>query len=164
MGSRDQKFDFTATFKDSNGIAYQNGLVNVRYSDGTEATLTLNNNGSTTFQLAHGETIQFALPPDTKYTITEGANEYEATWKVNNEPTHSGKVATGVLTANQTVTFTNTKKAVIPTGIDFTVKAILGAGLLLVIGASAFAVVSRRRRDEDDPEDGDPILKGIRRV
>ena len=164
MGSRDQKFDFTATFKDSNGIAYQNGLVNVRYSDGTEATLTLNNNGSTTFQLAHGETIQFALPPDTKYTITEGANEYEATWKVNNEPTHSGKVATGVLTANQTVTFTNTKKAVIPTGIDFTVKAILGAGLLLVIGASAFAVVSRRRRDEDDPEDGDSFLKGIRRV
>lgn len=164
MGSRDQKFDFTATFSDANGIAYQNGLVNVRYPDGTDATLTLNNNGSATFQLAHGESIQFALPPDTTYTITEGSNEYEATWSVDNGPAHSGKVATGVLTANQTVTFTNTKKAVIPTGIDFTVKAILGAGLLLVIGASAFAVVSKRRRDEDDPENDDPILKGIRRV
>jgi hypothetical protein len=164
MGSRDQKFDFTATFSDANGIAYQNGLVNVRYPDGTDATLTLNNSGSATFQLAHGESIRFALPPDTTYTITEGSNEYEATWSVDNGPAHSGKVATGVLTANQTVTFTNTKKAVIPTGIDFTVKAILGAGLLLVIGASAFAVVSRRRRDEDDPEDGDSFLKGIRRV
>ncbi len=164
MGSRDQKFDFTATFSDANGIAYQNGLVNVRYPDGTDATVTLNNNGSATFQLAHGESIQFALPPDTTYTITEGSNEYEAAWSVDNGPAHSGKVATGVLTANQTVTFTNTKKAVIPTGIDFTVKAILGAGLLLLIGASAFAVVSRRRRDEDDPEDGDSFLKGIRRV
>ena len=164
MGSRDQKFDFTATFSDANGIAYQNGLVNVRYPDGTDATLTLNNSGSATFQLAHGESIRFALPPDTTYTITEGSNEYEATWSVDNGPAHSGKVATGVLTANQTVTFTNTKKAVIPTGIDFTVRAILGAGLLLLIGASAFAVVSRRRRDEDDPEDGDSFLKGIRRV
>ena len=164
MGSRDQKFDFTATFSDANGIAYQNGLVNVRYPDGTDATVTLNNSGSVTFQLAHGESIRFALPPDTTYTITEGSNEYEATWSVDNGPAHSGKVATGVLTANQTVTFTNTKKAVIPTGIDFTVKAILGAGLLLLIGASAFAVVSKRRRDEDDPEDGDSFLKGIRRV
>jgi len=164
MGSRDQKFNFTATFSDANGIAYQNGLVNVRYPDGTDATLTLNNNGSATFQLAHGESIRFALPPDTTYTITEGSNEYEANWRIDNGPAHSGKVATGVLTANQTVTFTNTKKAVIPTGIDFTVKAILGAGLLLLIGASAFAVVSRRRRDEDDPEDGDSFLKGIRRV
>ncbi len=154
MASRDQKFDFTATFSDSNGVAYQDGLVTARYPDGTEVVLTLDSTGSATFQLAHGESIRFVLPPDTQYTVTEASNDYKVTWRVNNGAVQPGSVASGTLSENQTVTFTNTKQGVIPTGLDFTVKALLGAGLLLILGGSAFAVV-RKKRKEEDPEDED---------
>lgn len=164
MGSRDQKFDFTVTLQDANGDPFQSGNMNARYGDGSEVTLTFDNTGTAAFQLAHGESIRLALPSGTSYSVTEAVTDYDATWKLNNGEVQTGRTSSGLLTEDKKIAFTNTKNGVIPTGIDFTVKAILGAGLLLVIGASAFAVVSRRRRDEDDPEDGDPILKGIRRV
>ena len=164
MGSRDQKFDFTVTLQDANGDPFPSGNMNARYGDGSEVTLTFDNTGTAAFQLAHGESIRLALPSGTSYSVTEAVTDYDATWKLNNGEVQTGRTSNGVLTEDKKIAFTNTKNGVIPTGIDFTVKAILGAGLLLVIGASAFAVVSRRRRDEDDPEDGDPILKGIRRV
>ncbi len=164
MGSRDQKFDFTVTLQDANGDPFPSGNMNARYGDGSEVTLTFDNTGTAAFQLAHGESIRLALPSGTSYSVTEAVTDYDATWKLNNGEVQTGRTSSGVLTEDKKIAFTNTKNGVIPTGIDFTVKAILGAGLLLVIGASAFAVVSRRRRDEDDPEDGNPILKGIRRV
>ena len=164
MGSRDQKFDFAVTLQDANGVPFPSGNMNARYGDGSEVTLTFDNTGTAAFQLAHGESIRLALPSGTSYSVTEAVTDYDATWKLNNGEVQTGRTSSGVLTEDKKIAFTNTKNGVIPTGIDFTVKAILGAGLLLVIGASAFAVVSRRRRDEDDPEDGDSFLKGIRRV
>ena len=154
MASRDQKFDFKATFSDSYGNVFYGGVVNVLLSDGTVSSMTLDDTGSGTFQLAHGETIRFELPSDTVYSIEETTTGYKVTWTLDGGAVQTGSTASGTLTDDSTIAFTNTKQGVIPTGLDFTVKALLGAGLLLIIGGSAFAVVKKKRRDEE-PDDED---------
>lgn len=157
LGSRDMKFTFTATFKDANGNAYDSGVVKTITPAGQEKLVTLDNTGSMEFQLAHGETIRIALPPDTRYTITENSTGYNVTWKIDAGQEQTGAVASGILTADSTVAFTNTKQGVIPTGIDFTVKAILGA-IMVISGAGSVMLFAKRRRryagfDEDDTEE-----------
>ena len=163
FGNRSEKFDFKVTFTDSNGVAFAGGTVKTRTPSGTVELIQLDNTGSMTFQLAHGEEIRFALPADTIYTVTETSTDYKTTWKKNMETDREGRTATGTLDADCTIAYTNEKSGIIPTGLDFTVKAILGAGLILMIGAGAFAVVNRRR-DDEDPDGDETSIKGIRRV
>ena len=149
MASREKKFGFTATFCDSNGTPYQDGIVTARYGDGTEVTITLDGTGSATFQLAHDESIRFVLPENTQYTVTEDSNDYAVTWRVNNGGIQQGSVASGTLTENNTVAFTNTKNGIIPTGVTFRIELLLGAVMLLTGAGSIILFTKRRRREED---------------
>ena len=164
FGNRSEKFDFKVTFADSNNVPFNGGTVKTRTPAGTVELIQLDNTGSMTFQLAHGESIRFALPDNTKYTIEETSSDYKTTWQKNMEAAQDGRIAAGTLDASCTITYTNDKSGILPTGLDFTIKAILGAGLMLMMGAGAFAVAGKRRRDEDDPEDDGTGVKGIRRV
>jgi len=156
LGSRDEKFDFSVSFADAENQAYQDASVMCIFPDGTAAAISLDDTGTTTFQLAHGETIQFVLPADAHYTVTETSSGYETTYRVNGGSVQTGATAAGQLTGNMTVAYTNTRKGIIPTGVDYTGRAILGATLLLLISGSIFAIGKRRKAfacaEEDDRE------------
>ena len=154
MGNRAQKFDFTATFSDANGNAYSNGVVNARYGDGTAVTLTLDDEGKTTFQLAHGESLRFALPENTVYTIEEASCDYGVSWRVNNGGIHQERVSNGTLAENSTVEYTNTKNGILPTGRTLEISMILGA-MMVITGGASVMLFAKRRRKNDDPEDED---------
>lgn len=121
MGDRDKLFDFTITLKDKDGTALSGSYP---YTIGTTTgTLDLNDKGTATFQLKHGQTIViYGLPSGSLYQISEpGAKEdgYTTTVTVGGE-TETAYQTEGNLSDTDTVTvsFENSRGHIPVTGIQ----------------------------------------------
>ena len=80
-------------------------------------------------------------------TVTEEAEDYTATYKLDNGETVSGVSSGEVMLANSdhTVAFTNTRNGIIPTGVIMTV-APFAIGICL-FGAVIIFIICRRKRN-----------------
>lgn len=111
-GDVTQKFDFTIKFTDGTEMEVPDEIA-YRITSGsttTNGTATLSSSGTYDFKLAHNETITFLdVPYKTGYKVTE-TNRYGYATSSEND--------TGTLTADTNVTFTNSKNAIVPTGIN----------------------------------------------
>ena len=150
VGSRDLSFPYTLTLTDTADQPYQ-GVVIAHYGNGTNDTFTLDSAGSCSFSLAHGESVFFNLPADTKYTIDEDPQGYTCYYKIGNGSVQEGHTATGILTADTRVEFTNDKSAILPTGVNLSVNLLVRI-MLALLGCVVTVVYFMRRRKRFDME------------
>ena len=159
FGNKAQKFTFTVALYDEYNQPIK-GKKYVKYSyENRERQITFNSNGVATISLAHGESIEIrGLKQGTRYVITEttaqgysvkyceGQANYDAGTFV------SGNSLQGRVGVGTHVYFVNTRKGIIPTGVDFSVRAILGAALISLIGTGAYIYMGKRRKKEEELE------------
>ncbi|MBR5974868.1 MAG: hypothetical protein IK020_06760 [Clostridiales bacterium] len=161
FGSKTQKFTFSvALYDELNQPVYAKLKARYSYSN-KDTTISFNKNGMANISLAHGEYLEIkGLNQGYRYVITETkANGYsvkccEGQTNYDAGTFISGNSIQGRVGENTEVFFVNTKKGILPTGVDFSARAILGAALLLVVGAGATMYMGKRRKEtEDDEED-----------
>lgn len=137
-GSADQTYEIAGHDVDVPQTAYNNATTNV-----TTVSVT-NGAGTVELWLKHGQTVTIKnMLYGTAYTITESANTgYTVKSSVNGDTTDitaDGATASDTsLTASSTVTFTNDKQAVVPTGVILNTGApimglLLAAALLVLV-------------------------------
>ena len=151
-----QKFTFNVEFYDEFNDLMKNETIHLKYSNGTEKDVTLNTNGCATVQLKHGESVLITgLPKDGTYTVTEtNASDYTVKCREGSASFETRTVISGTITSTTQVDYLNRKDAVMPTGLDFSFKAIVGAILILLVSGTAMILLNRRNDDEDE-EDGE---------
>lgn len=106
--------------------------------------------GKVEFQLKNGESAQInGLPVGTKYTVTDDNGTYTATYVVTENTIVKVTDGTGNVYKNTegiagdtTVTFTNTRGGVIPTGIILTIAPFAA---LMLLGVAGIVVISRKK-------------------
>ena len=135
MASRDRKFLFTISLRDSDGNSLTEApTVTV---DGAAQTIQMNG-GSFTFRLSDGQTCLIeGIPDSTVYTVTEedcSADGYTQQYRMGTGAFTSGRTVTGTLTDDQSVAFRNTKSGTLPTGI----KGGVFTGFFMMLAAAAF--------------------------
>ncbi len=138
FGDRSRSFDFTVRATEANDYVTGTGL-------------TLQSDGSWGFRLKHGESIDITVLRGDTLTLTEKTDAdaiyYTTAWSAG----ASSDPRTAVLTVSddQTVTVTNHRDPVSPTGVVLRVAPyalMLGAGVALLI----LGLRHRKRRREDD--------------
>lgn len=151
LGSKNKAFEYTVKLPEMAGKTVSCNL----YADETLTTpirtssITLDENGATTFTLSHGQTAVFdAIWGD--YTVAETpVGEYEITHSINNGVIKESATANGTIAAGDNrVDFTNVLRVSPPTGIHDSVGA---AGLMLMLAAAMLAILrigGERRRYE----------------
>lgn len=138
QGDRTKGFTFTLNVNGADGEQYY-----VVY--GENQSLTLAKNTDVTITLKDGESATiYGLSASDTYTVTEAdysADGYRTT--IGGTETN---VSTGTITADTTVTVTNTKNVTTPTGIAMTIAPYI----LMVALAGVFAFLFLRRRNRAD--------------
>ncbi|WP_368017696.1 SHIRT domain-containing protein [Olsenella sp. AGMB03486] len=141
FGDKTQQFGFTLSLTDDYGNAY---------ADASAMGLTNEGNGTYSFSLSDGDHISIVIPYGYSYRITEndpdagstGTAKYTTT--ISGAGSTSGRTATGSnLTANASVTYTNTKDVTPDVGVNLGSSAPYVAGLL-AIGVAAFGFFKNR--------------------
>lgn len=168
MGDTNKAFNYTLTLKDSEGNPYTDDLtVTTTTTGGTEKTLTADANGNYTFTLKHGEQLKFTLPYGCTYSVTEAdysTDGYKTTVKAtdgagtaasNVTLNQTARQASGTLTANTTVAYTNTKSAQPPTGVapENNRAWLLATGAAAVLAAAYFWLRFRYQREQGEEAD-----------
>lgn len=145
MADENQEFKFEVTITAASGNETEQYVaVRKNVNRGTEVTTeyTIVSGKKFTFYLKGDETLTITgLSANDTYTVTEDTpNDYKATWTGTHE---DGEID---VSKGTTVTCTNTKESVSPTGVIMTIAPYA----LMVVLAGAFAVVflSRRNRAE----------------
>ena len=163
MANKGDIFGFTIVIDDPDEVGYAS---QVKYSvDGAEvevpvvfteqgvATITVNaNNGIGNNQ----SIVVYGVPTNADVSITESENGYNAangeivnnyatTWQNAVKDANSDKIATTSVEDTKTVTVTNTKDAVSPTGIAMDIAPY---ALLVVVAAAGCFVFLRKRRED----------------
>lgn len=133
MGNKSKDFTFTFTTHSGDSTAYK------WEKSGDEQSTKLMTGG--TFTLSHGEEVVIYVPGNTMVTISEDAENYTSSFKLDNEDEEQVASKTFTLKNDRSLAITNTLGAEVPTGIW------LPIGILLV-GAAAIglAIFSSRRR------------------
>lgn len=158
QGDRDKYFQFTVVISDAaEGTVYTVNLTGAEEnptvggsSEANPGSLTVGPGGtiSGTFYLKHGQSIVIqGLTSGTTYTITEEDYSTDGYTTTNTDNTTSG-TTTGDKTmdaVDHTVTFTNNKDGVIPTGILLETTPYLVMGGVVVVGLVALVATRRRR-------------------
>ena len=161
-GDRNKMFTFTITVEDADGNPLPQG-TEFTYTGGTTVsgvaspgggTLRLNNAGSATFQLKHGQTITVENIPYTyKVYIAETADvRYTTTYTLDGgssvTDTDTGPVALVDGGDDRRVDFVNTRITVVETGVSdgMTGAAVLPGLLLPLLAGTAFAASRKARR------------------
>lgn len=142
MGDKNKEFEFTLTLTKGND-AYTD---NLSYSKNNGTTETLSaNNSAYTFSMKHGDSVTIRIPAGYTYTVTEDRGEYTAKYKVDNGENQNGNSATGTLTEDTTIAFTNTKNVEVPNGLTHNITPYI-IMVVLAAGAGVYFVVRRRPR------------------
>lgn len=163
QGSKDQYFLFTVSMKAPDGSTTDKPYTSIggKYVETVPQTAynkepivnaqTRSENGSTIIEmwLKHGDTATFSgLLYGTSYTISESASEYSVESKVTGDD--NGCTADGAtvsdtsLEESSVVSFTNTKTAVVPTGIDLQTGAPI-MGLLMAAAMMLMLFAGKRK-------------------
>ena len=150
-----KKFNFTVTFTEPEGKNAKSVIG--KQGDNTFelnfAAPSDDSNGAkvatTTFQLAHNETVTFTnIPYGVTYTVTEEeASGYTATNTVNGTTSVNGKVATGTIAASNAVVFTNNSQKAPDMGVSLDSLPYILA--LAVAFGGAVVMITRKRHVED---------------
>lgn len=149
QGDRNKDFTFTVELTDITG-------ANITVTKG-ETTITATETGKYTITLKNGESATLKnLPKGAKYTITESDNDgYTVSATANGDTdgfdANIKDVAkdTNGLTNDTTVTYTNTKDGLIPTGVLLTVGAPAVLGIAAVGGILTISIKNKKRNEED---------------
>ena len=145
LANRFKAFSFTLTLTDDNNQP----LAGTFTCEGSLSSITTGSDGTATFTLKHNQSLTIkGIPDGSHYTVTEEDLSADGYTTTVNET--AGRSASGDVTENITVSYSNARNADIPTGLEMDPRV----GLLIVLGAAALAVTGielrlrRRRRDE----------------
>lgn len=170
MGDTNKDFSYTLTLKNSDGTVYTGDkgdlTATTATTGGTEKTLKADTNGNYTFTLKHGEQLNFTLPYGCTYSVTEAdystdgykttveATDSEGAAASNVTLNQTTRQATGTLTANTTVAYTNTKSAQPPTGVapENNRAWLLATGAAAVLAAAYFWLRQRYREQGEEAD------------
>lgn len=160
QGSKDKYFLFTVTVT---GIAGDQYTVDLTGADATVAENAatkadyvgktnpdvVSSGTAAQFYLQHGQSIVIrGLPKGAAYTITETAEDYTASYKVDTVDAVESASCTsgeGGVTADTTVAFTNTRVGTVPTGILLTV---IPGVVIVAVAAVGLVLFGRKKREE----------------
>lgn len=172
QASKDKYFRFTVNITNAGAGT----KLNVDTSNATTAAISSSTNGATTVSgtnpsgnnaitcgddgtatvevfLQHDESIKITgLPDGASYTITEYPEDYTVA-SVNateddTDGTANGAEFTDTITGDTTVTYTNDKQGVVPTGVMVSVAGPAAAGAAIVGGVILLSVKKRREDKE----------------
>ena len=178
QASRDEYFEFTVQLTDAHpSTAYvvdlsnadqttkQNGINTTTASNAATIVTDSDGKASKTFWLQNGQSIVIKeLTDSTKYVVSENAttmgkegystsiNKQVGTATTEVDGTSiSSKVGTedNGIKDDTTLTFTNTKTGVIPTGIILSAAGLIVVAIIVVAGIVFFGVRSRRKYEEE---------------
>ena len=144
MGDTNKAFDFTLTLKNGDTIYTPETLTYTK--NDKVGNVTAADDGSYTFTMQHDGSITITVPAGYTYTVTEDKGEYTAKYKIGangNEVTSNS--ATGTLTENTTIAFTNTKNVEVPNGLNHNITPYI-IMVVLAAGAGVYFVMRRRPR------------------
>ena len=151
MGDTSDRFIFTVQF--TGDIVPDRLASTFRYADGRVSTYSIIVDESKTLRVAlhHNESVTWSgIPHGAEYTITEEAadrNGYVTSATAQIGTVGADKVVRGTLTDNESVTYTNTRDSVVPTGVSYTNVLLL---LLLVVSMVAIMFLRRKNRKTID--------------
>ncbi len=159
LGSKSKDFNFVISFTDPDGKPMTGTGLRATFNGERNRTVTLNNDGTFTFTLSHGEKIVFeGLPKDTGYTLTEKqSDDYETKIirtvisiednekkRTRQDPVNAKKIE-GKLENDHEISYTNTREGILPMGIDLSTAATAAVALAVMIG---IGYLKFRRRKE----------------
>jgi hypothetical protein len=159
LGSKSKDFNFVISFTDPDGKPMTGTGLRATFNSERNRTVTLNNDGTFTFTLSHGEKIVFeGLPKDTGYTLTEKqSDDYETKIirtvisiedneekRTQQDPVNAKKIE-GKLENDHEISYTNTREGILPMGIDLSTAATAAVALAVMIG---IGYLKFRRRKE----------------
>lgn len=148
MGDKNKEFSFTILLKKADGSSYTGSVAFEKTSaeTTTSGNLVFTSEGATTL-LGHGERIVLNnLPGGLTYTITENPEDYIASWQLDGGTSTQSAVATGTLTIDQTIAFTNIKNVAVPSGVHTSRLALA----LIPVFAGCIWLLWRMRKAKDD--------------
>ena len=167
QASRDKYFEFTVNITDAvPGTVYDVDLSRADATTKTNAatitanegktnpaTLTVGADGTVTqkFYLAHNQAIVIqGVAKDSKYKVTENAEDYKSTPADAIDNTEGRGDATSGTVASQNIRtgYMNTRDGVIPTGVIMTVAPF--AAVTLLGGAGAVTMVMKKKKSEEE--------------
>lgn len=166
QASRDKYFEFTVKITDAvPGTVYDVDLscadvttktnaATITANEGktNPATLTVGKDGTVTqkFYLAHNQSIEIlGVAKDSKYEVTENAEDYKSTPADAIETGYRGEATSGTVASENIRTgYLNTREGVIPTGVIMTVAPF--AAVTLLGGAGAVTMVMKKKKSEEE--------------
>ena len=167
QASRDKYFEFTVNITDAvPGTVYDVDLSRADATTKTNAatitanegktnpaTLTVGADGTVTqkFYLAHNQAIVIqGVAKDSKYKVTENAEDYKSTPADAIDNTEGRGDATSGTVASQNIRtgYMNTRDGVIPTGVIMTVAPF--AAVTLLGGAGAVTMIMKKKKSEEE--------------
>ena len=137
MGDRAKGFRFTLTLAEGDFAPLPEKIRVER--DGKTETASLSKSGTYSFELRHGETVEFSeIPYGTKYSVEENPEDAE-------KYSASSENAEGVLTKDASAKFVNDRNSAVSTSADS--RGPSGAvPAAVALAAIAVLIVFRRRR------------------
>lgn len=161
QASRNKYFEFTVNITGAvPGTVYdvdlskaeattQSNAATITANEGktNPATLTVGNDGTVTqkFYLAHGQEIKIqGIAKDSKYTVTENAEDYKSTAAGVTDYTDATNGT--VVSTDLKTSYLNTRDGVIPTGVIMTVAPFAAVTLL---GAAGMVTIKMRKKEDD---------------
>ncbi len=161
QASHDKYFEFTVVITDAKaGTVYQVDLTGADATSGTNSatitantgkanptTLTVGEDGTVTqkFYLQHGQEIKIqGLAKDTKYNVTENAEDYKST--AAGVTGYTDAVSGTIVSDDLKTSYLNTRAGVIPTGVVMTVAPF--AAVTLLGGIGAVSIIMKKKNDD----------------
>ena len=131
----------TTTGSNSATIAANEGQTNAATVTGAQLK------AGKTFYLQHGQSIVIrGLAPNATYTVTEASEDYKLSSV--NETTGSGSIETVAGAGKMaTVSLTNTRDGIIPTGI---MVSVTGGVTLVAIAMAALFILGRKKSEDEE--------------
>lgn len=145
QGNKKEKFTFFFVVEEDADPAGYDWIKN-----GVEMTTSLKSGQS--FTIGHDDVVIIKLPPGKLVTITEEETHYTTTMKLDNGMTQTEETRTGktfTVDEDTTLTVTNTRQGVIPTGIETCVFELIGLSILFILMIILFIRCKNRYCEEE---------------
>ncbi len=142
-GNKAEDFSFVFKTNDADTTEYDYA---VRDENGTVTGGYKISNGKT-FTLSHGESVLISLPEGTEVTIEEfdySVTGYLTTVAVDNAAAVETRSVTGVISTDTVYAFTNSKEALVPTGVWMPLGGMITLAVILLAGGMILIANKRR--------------------
>jgi len=144
-GNKNQDFIFHFKVDGDDGTTEYEWIKN-----GEEMTTPLTSGGTHgIFRMEHGDVVMIALPLNAVVTITEDNEDYTTTMKLGDDPAEERFSKEITITGDTTLSVTNTREGIIPTGIESHILVLTGIFVLL-LAAVLLLLRGRFRRYTDE--------------